>query len=398
MRIGMLADIYKPHISGVTTHISLTKQYLEALGHEVFVFTFGDEQLPQDEPNVIRSHGLPFNFSGYPIGVNYSRPVRKLLHTMNVIHAHHPFFSGSLALRYCRPRGIPIVVTNHTRYDLYTQAYLQGMLEILSSTALQAYLPAFYRVCDLVIAPSEGMRNVLLDLGVDVPVEVVPNGVDLKPYQQPIQPVERRELGFGKQDVVLVYLGRLGPEKNLSFLLRSFAGTTQAYSHTRLLLVGDGPERDNLEDQARHMGIASQVCFTGEVAYDQVPRYLKVADFFATASVSEVHPLSVIEAMASGLPTLGIRSPGIEDTIRDGETGYLAPEADLAAFTAKMVRLVVDKEDRCRMGSQALLAAQDYAIEHTTQKVLECYYMAIDRASGRRRGLRARLNRWLDGL
>ncbi len=392
----MMADVYKPHISGVTNHISLNKRYLEALGHEVFVFTFGEEQLPDDEPNVIRSPGLPFNVSGFSVGVNYSRPARKLLLSMDVVHVHHPFISGSLALRYCRTRGIPIVVTNHTRYDLYSQAYLSGMLETISLTALQAYLPAFYRICDLVIAPSQGMREVLINLGVDVPIEVVPNGVDLKPFELPVQPINRLELGFGANDVILIYLGRLWPEKNLAFLLRSFAGTTQAYEQAKLLVVGEGPERDNMEDQIRRMGIESRVRFTGLVPYDQISRYLGVADAFVTASVTEVHPLSVIEAMAAGLPILGIKSPGIGDTIQDGETGYLVAEADLASFTAKMVRLVVDHESRCRMGMQARKAAQDYAIEHTAQLLLESYQEAIDRARGRKRRLRARLRRWLD--
>jgi glycosyltransferase involved in cell wall biosynthesis len=396
MRVGMMVDVYKPHVSGITNHISLNKQYLEASGHKVFVFTFGDEEYQDDESNVIRSPGLPLLDTGYYVSFNYSRQARGLLRTMDVVHVHHPFLSGSLALRYCRPRGVPIVYTNHTRYDLYTQAYLPGMPEVVGTTALQTYLPAFCRSCDLVIAPSPGMRDVLLRFGVDVSVSVVPNGVDLKPLQQPAQSLERADFGFSSGDVILVYIGRLGPEKNLPFLLRSFAGAAQAYDNLRLLLIGDGPERDNLEDRVQHMGIGDRVHFTGMIPYSQVPGYLDMADLFVTASVTEVHPLSVIEAMAAGLPILGIKSPGIGDTVRDGETGLLISEIELASFTAKMVRLIVEHDYRREMGERARQAVEQYAIERTTQMLLECYQKAIGLASGRQRNLRARLIRWMD--
>jgi glycosyltransferase involved in cell wall biosynthesis len=210
--------------------------------------------------------------------------------------------------------------------------------------------------------------------------------------------MDRRTLGYSEEDVVLIYVGRLGPEKNLPFLLRSFAGTVQAFDHTRLLIIGDGPERDNLVDRTDHMEIKDAVRFTGMLSYEDVPSYLAMADAFVTASVTEVHPLSLIEAMAAGLPTLGISSPGISDTIQDGETGYLAPGEDLAGFTARMVKLVVDHEGRRRMGQNALRASQQYDIQHTTQEVLSRYQAVLADNARRPRGLRVRLRRFLDRL
>ncbi|HEX7972887.1 MAG TPA: glycosyltransferase, partial [Anaerolineales bacterium] len=166
MRIGMLADVYKPHVSGITIYISLNKKYLEALGHEVFIFTFGDEDYPDEEKKVIRSQGLPLLDTGYYISFRYNQQARRLLRTMDVVHVHHPFLSGTLAQHYCRPRGIPIIFTNHTRYDLYAQAYLPGLPEAFGETALQAYLPSFCRSCDLVISPSQGVKEVLRSFGV----------------------------------------------------------------------------------------------------------------------------------------------------------------------------------------------------------------------------------------
>lgn len=396
MRIGMMADVYKPHVSGITNYIALNKRYLESHGHEVFVFTFGDLNYQDEESNIIRSPGLPLLDTGYYLSLRYGKEARHLVRTMDVVHVHHPFLSGSLALRYCRARGIPVIFTNHTRYDLYAQAYLPLLGDVVGETALEAYLPSFCRNCDLVIAPSQGMKEVLRKFGVDSFVDVVPNGVDLRPFQNSVDPIDRSTFGFGPEDVVLIYTGRLGPEKNLPFLLRSFAGTATVYGHVRLLIVGDGKERDNLEDRVHHMNLASKVVFTGMVPYNQLPRYLAAADAFVTASVTEVHPLSVIEAMAAGLPVLGINSPGVGDTVVSGETGYLIDEEDLAAFTASMVRLVTEHEQRCKMGENARKSAQSYDITRTTEVIIDRYRQVIKNARGRKQNLRARLNRVLD--
>ena len=398
MRIGMMADVYKPHVSGITNYISLNKAYLEQNGHEVFVFTFGEEKDADEETNVIRSVGVPLLDTGYFLSLRYSKTARRLLQTMDVVHVHHPFLSGSLAIRYCKPFNIPIVFTNHTRYDLYAQAYLPALPEGVGETALQAYLPTFCRLVDLVISPSPGMREVLLKFGVDVPIEVVPNGVDVRPFLQDAQPKDRAEFGFSEQDVILIYTGRLGPEKNLPFLLRSFGGAAQAYDNLALLLVGDGSERDNLQDRAQVMGIQDRVRFTGMVPYADLPGYLTMADAFVTASVTEVHPLSIIEAMAAGLPVLGIQSPGVGDTIVDGETGFIVANEDLAAYTAKLIRLVTRHKPRRQMGEQARQVSQAYAIERTTTLMLEQYQNVIKRVASRRVGIQARLRRFLENF
>jgi glycosyltransferase involved in cell wall biosynthesis len=315
---------------------------------------------------------------------------------MDVVHVHHPFLSGPLALLYCRQRGIPIVFTNHTRYDLYAQVYLPVMPDVVGNAALQSYLPAFCRAVDLVISPSPGMREVLKQFGVDVPIVVVPNGVDLKPFDNPVQPVRREELGFREGDIVLLFVGRLGPEKNIDFLLRSFTGAVQAYDNLRLVLIGAGPEKENLEDWVHRTGIQQAVRFLGAVDYQQMPRYMAMADAFVTASVTEVHPLTVIEAMAAGLPVVGIRSPGVGDTVIDGETGFLVPKEDLAMFTAKIIRMAVDTSSRIRMGQQAKVEAQKYAIERTAQLLLEQYERVIQSTVRRKGTLRVRLDQFIE--
>ncbi len=397
MRIGMMADLYKPHISGVTIYISLNKQVLEEAGHEVYVFTFGNKDYQDEETNIIRSPGFPIGVKGYYFSISYSSQARRLLKTMDIVHVHHPFVSGSLALLYCRPAHIPIVFTNHTRYDLYSQTYLPILGNVISEIATEGYLPAFCRGVDLVVSPSQGMREVLVSFGVDAPIDVVPNGVDLKPFHELIQPISRAELGFSDQDIILVYTGRLGPEKNLPFLLRSFAAALQACEQTGLVLIGEGPDRDNLQDWVQRSGLEKRVRFTGLVPYSDIPRYLSMADAFVTASVTEVHPFTVIEAMAAGLPVLGIKSPGVGDTIDDGKTGYLVPEEDLATFTAKLVRMLMNHDERRSMGQQARQAAEMYSIDRTMQMMLDRYQRVIEQIAPQKKTFRQRLWRAVSG-
>jgi glycosyltransferase involved in cell wall biosynthesis len=381
----MMTDGYLPHISGITNHILLSKRYFEEQGHEVFVFTFGDEDYEDNDPHVIRSPGLPLADTGFYINLRYNLRAQRVLRTMDIVHVHHPFISGRLALRYCPSRNIPVVFTNHTRYDLYAQAYVPALPEGLSEPFLKTYLSSFCQSCDFVIAPSSGVREVLRRLGVKAHIEVVPNGVDLSPFSCDPKPIDRANFGFTDRDILLVYTGRLGPEKNLPFLLRAFAGIAKSYDDVGLLIVGGGPEYDNLVDRVQYMGIADRVEFTGLVPYQELPKYLAAADAFVTASVTEVHPLSVIEAQAAGLPVLGINSPGVSDTVKDGETGILVQEEDLALFTAKMVRLVTDREGLVRMGDKAREAAQAYAYDRTSKILLAHYQYLIEEISERER-------------
>ena len=373
MKIGMMADTYKPYVSGVTNYIALNKQALEAAGHEVYVFTFGDLEYKDDEERVIRSPGVPLADTGFYLSLRYKTEHKKLLQTMDVVHVHHPFLSGRLAISYCRTAHIPIVYTNHTRFDLYAQARMPLMPEEVSHGLLHAYMPDFCEEMDLVISPSPGMEKVLRQYGVESPIEVVPNGVDLTRFHN-AKPLSRSEFGFTDDDLLLVYAGRIAPEKNLEFLLQAFAGVSQVVPNAQLLIVGGG-QKDHLEAITPipgELGIADRVRFVGMIPYDKLPSYLAMCDMFVTASVTEVHPLSVIEAMGTGLPIMGIDSPGVGDSVTDGETGLLATES-VASFTAKLTYLCLNRNLHKKYGAAAREASEQYSIERTTKIMLSHY-------------------------
>lgn len=373
MRIGMLVDMYKPNISGITAYVSLNKRWLEARGHKVFVFTFGNLDYEDDELYIMRSPGLPLNVndSGFQLSFRYNTVAERKLRTMDVVHVHHAYLSGPLALRYCKPANIPVVFTNHTRFDLYFQHWMPIMPEAIGETFVRTFIPNLCHRCDLVIAPSPSVAVVMKDLGVKDPVKVIPNGIDFAPYADPPR-IARAEVGLPEDAVVAMYVGRLSPEKNLGLMVRSFFGVAAVCPQAHLVIVGGGSEEDDLLELVGRSPYADRIHFFGKVLPERVPSHLLLADLFVTASTTEVHPFSLIEAMASGLPALGMDASGISDTITPEVDGLLS-HPDVASFTAAFTRLVLDRDLRIRLGAAARESVRRFDIEQTAPAVLVEY-------------------------
>jgi 1,2-diacylglycerol 3-alpha-glucosyltransferase len=378
MRVGQLTDCYLPVLNGVTNMVRTHKAQLERMGHQAPVFTAGHLDYPDEEPDVVRSPGLPLGDTGYCAAPGYSRRAQVRLATMDLLHAHHPFIAGRLALRYGRRFGQPVVYTNHTRLDLYAGVYVPRPLGRLARRLLCWYMPRFAARCDLVIAPSAGLAAVMRERwGVRSPVVVVPNGVDLARFRRPAAPVSRTALGLPSDGLLAIYTGRLGVEKNLDFLLRAFALATAGEEEAHLLLLGDGPQAAALRALAGELGLVGCVHFPGAVPYEQVPNYLAAADLFVSASVTEVHPMSLIEGLVAGLPAVGVVSPGVADTVEDGVNGLLSAH-DLTAFSKALRRLLTDADLRVRLAEGARRASVRYSVEHTTTRIVEHYQQLLE--------------------
>jgi 1,2-diacylglycerol 3-alpha-glucosyltransferase len=379
MRIGMMVDTYKPYVSGITNYIDLNKRALEQNGHEVYVFTFGDLDYQDDEPRVIRNPGLPLADTGYYLSLRYKTAHKKLLRTMDVVHVHHPFLSGRLALNYCRrPYPIPIVFTNHTRYDLYAQIHVPLLPKEISNGLLQAYMPDFCGAVNLVTSPSIGMKEVLRKYGVKGHIEVMPHGIDLSQFHH-AQPLIRGDFGYTANDILLIYAGRIAPEKNLEFLIRSFAGVSQVIPNTHLLIVGGGQKQfeDEIKQLPYELGIVDRIRFVGMVPYNQLPSYLAMCNAFVTTSASETFGMSTVESMSAGLPAIAVHSPGASDIIEDGKNGFLCKE-DIASFTARLTLSCLNKDLLKQMGTTARKFSRKYDISQTSKVMLGHYSQLME--------------------
>ncbi len=274
MRIGMFCDMYMPHLSGVTNHIRLCKKRLEELGHEVYVFTYGNRDHVDDEPNVVRSPAIAWGKTGWQAGVGLSAEAKELMPTLDIAHVHHPFLSGRVALKQCGSRGIPVLSTNHTRYDLYSDTYAKFLPRKLRMSYLRNYLSQYAADVDVVIAPSSGVQEWLCDFGITCDSVLLENAIDTEPFANPACPRTRGEFGFADDSVVFCYLGRLGEEKNLGMLIDSFVAATKRDDRVALLLIGDGPSRKTATERVWAHGVSERVHFAGKTPYEQVPGIL----------------------------------------------------------------------------------------------------------------------------
>jgi glycosyltransferase involved in cell wall biosynthesis len=360
MRIGMVSATYDPAVlNGVVRMVALYKRHLESRGHEVVIFTLGESQPDDEAQGVFRSPGIRLGEYGYYLGIGYTREAQASLSQMDIVHSHHLFMSVEMAHRYAR---CPIVYTNHTRYDLYTGAYT-SLPQSAADAIMRQVWPDFTDLADVVIAPSNSVRRVMLDFGVRSPIEVIENGIELERYQRPAAPMTKSDLGLPEASPLLMFVGRLSSEKSVDVLLRSFAAARRRRPDLRLAVVGKGPESEALVRLAAELGLADSVLFTGAVPFDAIPDHLAAADAFVTASTSEVHPLTVIEAMAARRPVVAIAAAGIVDTVVNGETGYLAEDGE--GLAEAIVALVADPARADRMGQAAGQASQRYDIRRT---------------------------------
>ncbi len=363
MRIGILADLYLPHISGITVFVSMYQQTLEALGHEAHVFTFGPAVSAGEEARrVHRTPGIRIGRTGIYFSPRHSSRNQSLIREMDLLHTMHPFVSGTLAFRYRRNSSTPVVFTSQTRYDLYLRHYLPALASPPARGLLQAYMPAFCRRCALVIAPSASGIGMLRGLGVEAKIAIIPNAVDLSAFR----PAEK----FQSDRIRAVYIGRLAAEKNIPFLLRAFALAAEGCPGLDLTIIGDGPQRLELEHLARSLHLPPRVTFLGERPHRELPALLSDFDLFLTASSTEVHPLSLIEAMAAGLAVAAVGGEGISETVRDGESGLLSAP-DPSDFSQKIRRIALDPELGRKLAAGAVRAVQEYDIRRITRRHLE---------------------------
>ncbi|MGO0122109.1 glycosyltransferase family 4 protein [Desulfothermobacter acidiphilus] len=372
MRIGIFADSYLPYVSGVVRSIETFRSELSERGVEFFLFVPWYPSCTKED-NIYRFWGIPAPTNPdfilpLPFSPRLPSTLRNL--KLDLIHIHGPFIMGSAGARWARRLGLPLLFTYHTLYEAYVHYFpcLRSWLQPLT----RRYTIAFANRCDLVLAPSQAIRAYLLQHGATVPVEVLPTGIRIDDFRGGDGVAFRARFQLALEDRVLVYVGRLGEEKNLRFLLRSFALVAQEGLPVRLLLVGKGPQRQELEQLARHLGIAARVVFTGPLPPDQVKHAYAAADLFVIASLTETQGLVVGEAKAAGLPVVAVRASGVEEMVRHGIDGFLTPSEE-SAFAAAIIRLLRDPELYRKYQQGALQGSEELSSVRQADRLLAIY-------------------------
>lgn len=377
MRIGIVTATYLPSRNGVATSTALFAQGLRERGHDVRIFAPRHPQMPPHEEGVYR---LNSSFAGArALGAPADYPVMlapgplltsKLpLRHLDVVHTMHPFLAGQLALRWGRLAGAPVVYTAHTQYEQYL--HYAPMPVHVSRAVVRPHVAAFARRVNQVLAPGRAMVEMLREYGFAGDVQLFPNPVDLSSFQNVSGAAFRQEFGVPPEAPLVMYLGRLAPEKNLEVMLEAFALARKRQPKLHLLVVGDGPSRAELQALA-----LPGVTLTGPVPYARVPEALAAASVFLTASTSEVLPMSMIEALAAGTPLIAARSPAALDLIEEGVNGTVREPISEALAEGLLETMAPDRLPG--MQQQAKASAQQYDLRVRAAALEQVYAEVIE--------------------
>ena len=382
LHIAHFTNIYHPVINGVVRSVSAFKNAFDEMGHNAFVFSHYEGDYIDDEPFVFRYPSLDIHPSiDFPAVIPVSLLVDKLLPNLklDVIHAHHPFLLGQTAATKAQKLGLPLVFTFHTQYREYSH-YLplpQQAVQDFAKNMIHIWLSEYIKQCQHIVIPSESMREILVDeYGLKGSHTVIPTGIDLTPYQQLNREATRSHLGW-RDEKIIISVSRLTQEKNWRTLISAFAKALREQSNLRLAIIGDGPERDDLQTFAQELGIASRVDFLGRIPFNDIPHYLAAADCFAFASVTETQGLVTLEAIAAGLPVVAVDATGTSDIVRDGIEGFIT-ENDSDHVSAALLKLFDQPEQVKVFRVAALERAKAFDIQLQAKRLEDVYRQAIE--------------------
>jgi len=306
VRIGFFTDTYFPQVSGVATSIRTLKNELEKQGHEVYIFTTTDPDADEFEKDIVRMPSVPFvSFKDRRIvvrGIWFAYQIAKELE-LEIIHTHTEFGSGFLGKMVANRLRIPVVHTYHTMYEDYLHYIANG--KVVRPTHVKHFIKMFVNHSTGVVCPSKRVVDTLKRYEVEVPMRIIPTGIEVTRFVRSDITKEdtdrlRKKLGLEKDDLMILSLSRISYEKNIHVIVQQFTEILMSYPNARLVIVGKGPYREDLEELTHELGIEEYVQFTGEVPHEEVAYYYHAADYFVSASTSETQGLTYAEAIASG--------------------------------------------------------------------------------------------------
>ena len=388
MRIGLFTDTYPPFINGVSTSVYMLKKALEKKGHQVFVVTMNNEGLHYkfDEDNtVIRIPGLPIGIYDYRVSTVYPLKAMNIIRKwkLDVIHSHTEFSVGTFARFISRQYNIPLVHTYHTLYEDYVYYITKGYFDRPSKKIVE-YLTKFY--CDgtanELIVPTKKIYDLFKEkYNVDKNIYVIPTGIEIERFYVEnvnLDEVEevRKKIGVSSKDFNVIFVGRLAKEKNVDLLLEAQKVINEKNNKINLIIVGDGPDMDEYKKTVKKLGISKNVFFVGKVPWEDIPKYYRVANIFATASTSETQGLTVIEAMAASVAPICIDDESFRNTVMDGLNGRIFKDKE--EYIDIVLELSKDKKELANLQKQARLNAEIHSSKYYGERVADVYKHAIE--------------------
>ncbi len=375
MNIAVFSDTYLPQVNGVASSLGLLREQFLNLGHQVTIFIPEIKEAGQYSDDVIQIKSVQVSKNpAFYIGSPVSPQIWPILkhRKFNIIHAHTPLTMGMLAYQAANMLRQPLIYTYHTMLPGYLH-YIGLLSKIALAKKFIKYFDQYScNICDLIIAPSIKVKKFLDEAGVSTISEVVPNGVRLHKFKGIQKGFLRSHSNIDTTDKILLFVGRLAPEKNPAFLLSMFVHILQKIDGVKLVFAGSGYLLAKLQQQAEQLQISSNVIFLGNVSFTDMPALYADTDIFVSAATTEVHPMSLLEAISSGLPVVAVNDEAFTSAVINGKNGYLTVLKE-AAFADRVEEILQSSAIQQAMSIESLKISEQFSIETQVNKLLDIY-------------------------
>jgi len=354
LRIAVVTETYPPEVNGVAMTLGRLVNGLQVRNHQVQLIRPRQHSDDQPQPTATLSEHLQRGialprYEGLKMGLPAKAALTRLWTRQrpDVVQIATEGPLGWSALAAANKLRLPVASDFHTNFHSYSSHYGFGLLR----RAIVAYLRKFHNKAAVTLVPTEGIRRELLAHGYEN-IEIIGRGVDTQLFHPGRRDAAlRAQWGVGENETAVLYVGRLAAEKNLSLVFSAFDAMHQAHPATRLVLVGDGPERAGW--QAKR----PDAIFCGTQVGEALAAHYASGDVFLFPSLTETWGNVTIEAMASGLAVVAYDCAAAEEIIRHGENGLKVAPEDQAAFIAQAASLAPDVARQRRLGAAAAARA-----------------------------------------
>lgn len=375
MNIVLLTNTFYPHVGGVARSVQAFRDEYLRRGHRVLVVAPEFPNTPEHEVVVVRIPAIQnFNASDFSVALPFYKGLTERLDDFrpDIIHSQHPFLLGMTAVRIARYRKLPLVFTHHTLYEQYTH-YVPADSPILKRFVIEL-ATRYANLADQVFAPSDSIRDLLIQRGVTTPILVVPTGVQVKNFAHGNGRDFRTKYEIPGDAFVVGHLGRLAPEKNLEFLAKSVAEFMKSHDRAFFLVIGAGPFEQSIQDIFSQAGLDDRLVLGGVLEHEQLADALNAMNVFAFSSKSETQGMVITEAMAAGVPVIALDAPGVREVVQDKRNGRLLKKETIKAFSGALQWMASRPQAQIQdLVQSARDTAEAFSMPRSAAKALACY-------------------------